>query len=874
VTPLFWLDVTALIISITITTSLMLLAIGSGLERSLNRYFALFALAVVTWAAFSILARLSLWLDRGDPLPLIETATLASALAGPFFVMFVARYLDRFTKWIAWTVGLGLAAMAVIFLFRHQAILDSNLDANDAPVVNYGIWGWVAALLSVLYWVWSLILLWQSRHRVGGLYLAISALILPIGLSVGGALNVRLPVMSVAIALGMGVMVYGLLKQQALNPLRDRIAELEHRLEDRAWELDEAYREVKKAYTEVEGWVDERIIELQQEIAERKRVEAERAELLCTLQHRSTQLQTAAEVSKSASMILDPKALIDQTVRLIQEHFDFYYVGLFLLDESNEYAVLWAGTGEAFDKMLEEGHKLRVDGNSMIGWCTSHGEARVALDVEEEAIRFDNPFLPKTCSEMALPLISRGRCIGALSVQSKEPNAFFEEDVAVLQTMVDQVAIAIENVRLLETERRRGAELEALRQASLHVTSSLELHPVLEAIIEHALRLVSADNTHIFLYDGENLVFGAAMWAGGLQGEPYAMPRPQGLTQTVAHSGEQVVIPDVDVHPMFSDRRWGGGGAGFPLRFGGDVCGVMNIAFEQPHVFTASELNVLELLADQAAIAIHNVHMHQRVLEHADDLAAALAQQEELDRLKREFMQNVSHELRLPLALVRGYAEMLDSGELGELEEEHRHPVSVITRRSRMLGDLVEDITLILGAETRPAEWRPVALDGVARMAVGEFAIKAKGAGLTLRSDIKDVPPVNGSLMYLRRVLDNLLNNAIKFTPEGGTITVRIWQEDEHVKLEVRDTGIGIPADQLECIFERFYQVDGSIRRRYGGVGLGLALVKELVELHSGQVRVESQVDEGSAFIVTLPVSNGEAETAPFPNLSSHGEGG
>jgi signal transduction histidine kinase len=858
VPPLFWLDVTALIISAVIAAALMLMAVGAGLGRSINRFFVIFALAVVAWTAFSMVARWSLWLDTGDPLTSIEMATWASALAGPLFVMFVARYLDRFTKWIAWAAGVGLAATATLPLFRRQTILNIGLDANGTAIVSYGVLGWGAVLLSVVYLAWSLILLWQSRRRVRGPFLAVSALLLLIGFSAGGAVAVHFPAMSVATALGMGFLASGLITQQVFNPLRDQIAELERRLEDRTWELDEAYKEVKKAYVEVEGWVDERIVELQQEIAERKRVEAERAELLHTLQHRSTQLQTAAEVSKSASMILDPKALIDQTVRLIQERFDFYYVGLFLLDESNEYAVLQAGTGEAFDKMLEVGHRLKVNGHSMIGWCTSHREARIALDVGEEAIRFVNPFLPKTCSEMALPLISRGRCIGALSVQSAEPNAFPEEDIAVLQTMADQVAIAIENVRLLEAERRRSAELEALRQASLHVTSSLELQPVLEAIIEHALRLVSADNTHIFLYDNGELVFGAAMWAGGLQREPYAVPRPQGLTYTVAHSGEQVVIPDVDVHPMFGDRRWGGAVAGFPLRVGDDVCGVMNIAFEQPHVFSESELNVLELLADQAAIAIHNAHMHQRVLGHADDLADALAQQEELDRLKREFMQNVSHELRLPLALIRGYAEMLDSGELGELHEEHRHPISVISRRSRMLGDLVEDITLILGAETRPAEWRPIALDDVARTAVAEFAIKAKEAGVTLRSDIADVRPVSGSLMYLRRVLDNLLNNAVKFTPNGGTITVRLWQEDTHVKLEVKDTGIGIPADQLERIFERFYQVDGSIRRRYGGVGLGLALVKELVELHDGQVRVESQVDKGSAFIVTLPVSREE----------------
>jgi signal transduction histidine kinase len=859
VPPLFWLDITALIISAALMASTMSMAVAGGLKRSLNHLFALFALAVVVWATCSVLVRLSLWLGRGVSFSsLIGMAGLTAALAGPFFLAFIARYLDRLTDWIKWAAGLGVVAAAMVPLFRYQAALSINLDANGTAMIDYGAGGWVAALLSVSYLVWSLILLWPGCRQVRELYLAVGVLFLLVG-SFVGVLNVRFPVMSVATMLGVTVLAYGLVKRQAFNPLRGRIAELEHKLEDRTWELDEAYKEVERAYTEVEGWVDERIVELQREIAERKRVEAERAELLRALQHRSTQLQTAAEVSKSASMILDPVTLIGQTVRLIQEHFEFYYVGLFLLDESNEYAVLQAGTGEVFDKMIEAGHKLKVNGPSMVGWCTSHGEARIALDVGEEAIRFNNPLLPETRSEMALPLISRGRCIGALSVQSTEPDAFSEEDVAVLQTMVDQVAIAIENVRLLEAERSRAAELETLRRASLHVTSSLELQPVLEAIIEHALRLVSADNAHIFLYDGEDLTFGAAMWAGGLQREPFAVPRPRGLTYTVARSGERVVISDVDTHSMFKDRRWGGAVAGFPLRVGDDVCGVMNIAFEQPHVFTESELNVLGLLADQAAIAIHNAHMHQQVLEHAEELATALAQQEELDRLKGEFMQNVSHELRLPLALIRGYAEMLDAGELGRLRPEQQHPISVITRRSRMLGELVEDITLILGAETRPAEWEPVSLDEVARTVVKEFSIRVKEAGLTLQSDIADVSAVKGSLMYLRRVLDNLLNNAVKFTPQGGEITVRVWQEDAQVKLEVRDTGIGIPADQLGRVFERFYQVDGSIRRRYGGVGLGLALVKELVELHNGRVEAESQIGEGSAFTVTLPVSEEEA---------------
>ncbi len=205
------------------------------------------------------------------------------------------------------------------------------------------------------------------------------------------------------------------------------------------------------------------------DITERKWAEAERERLLTTLNRRNIQLQTAAKVSKSASTILDPKELMNQAVNLIQEQFNFYYVGLFLVDKAGEYAVLRAGTGEAGRQMLEAGHRLAIGGESMIGWSMANAQARIALDVGKEAVRFDNPCLPDTRSEMALPLISRGQCIGALTVHSTEEAAFSEGDIAVLQTMADHLAIAIENARLYNaaqreiTERKRAEE--ALRKS-------------------------------------------------------------------------------------------------------------------------------------------------------------------------------------------------------------------------------------------------------------------------------------------------------------------------------------------------------------------------------------------------------------------------
>jgi len=178
-------------------------------------------------------------------------------------------------------------------------------------------------------------------------------------------------------------------------------------------------------------------------------------------------LQAAAEVSRATTSIRDLDKLLPQVVDLILERFELYYAGLFLLDEAREFAVLRAGTGAAGEAMLARGHRLRAGGDSMIGLCVSRDQARIALDVGEEAVRFNNPFLPDTHSEMALPLHSHGQVIGALSVQSSETAAFDEADIAVIQTMADQVAAAIDNARLFAETQATLQDMETLQRRYL-----------------------------------------------------------------------------------------------------------------------------------------------------------------------------------------------------------------------------------------------------------------------------------------------------------------------------------------------------------------------------------------------------------------------
>lgn len=201
-----------------------------------------------------------------------------------------------------------------------------------------------------------------------------------------------------------------------------------------------------------------RQMELEQENLRQKAAQLER---------RQVQLRTAAEISQAIGSELDPDTIFEQTVRLLTERFDLYYAGVFVLDQRGQYALLRAGSGEAGRSMLREGHRLIAGGNSMIGQAIDTRQPRIASDVGAEAVRFDNPYLPETRSELALPMISRGRVRGALTIQSTAEDAFDAEDIAILQTIADSLATALENAELFQQSQSTLTEISTLHRQYL-----------------------------------------------------------------------------------------------------------------------------------------------------------------------------------------------------------------------------------------------------------------------------------------------------------------------------------------------------------------------------------------------------------------------
>jgi signal transduction histidine kinase len=453
----------------------------------------------------------------------------------------------------------------------------------------------------------------------------------------------------------------------------------------------------------------------------------------------------------------------------------------------------------------------------------------------------------------------------ALSLGMAVPAA----SIAVL-LLVALIAAALVNSfeRTLIDWSTANRNLDLLNQASQALSSTLDLDKVLITVLDEVRRLLGAVASSVWLIDSETeeLVCRQATEPQGDIVRGWRLPPGEGIAGWVVCTGKSLIVPDLRLderHYKVVDQSTGlttRSIISVPLRVREDVIGVLQVVDEALDRFKPADLELLEPLAATAAIAIENARLYAEEQQRAEALAQALEQQRELDRLKDEFLQNISHELRTPLALIMGYAELLKSGELGALQPDHQKPMVVIVRRVRMLSKMVNDLIAIQTVEAHELSEEIVDLGVLADAMLADFKMAAERAELALAAEITpDMPKVIGDPDQLRRVLDNLLGNALKFTPAGGSLSVRLWPdgngEKKDIVLEVADTGIGIPADKLDRIFDRFYQVDGSSKRQYGGVGLGLALVKEIVEAHDGQVSVESVVGEGSTFRVKLPAA-------------------
>jgi GAF domain-containing protein len=452
-----------------------------------------------------------------------------------------------------------------------------------------------------------------------------------------------------------------------------------------------------------------------------------------------------------------------------------------------------------------------------------------------------------------VPLVTERGTIGLIAVDGLP-----QDDTTrhLLTALADMAAVAINRERLRLETADRLAEVTTLYTLATKIASSLSPETVMDSIVTILKMTLDCRACTIFLLDmaGEYLQLEAGC---GLTSDWKGIARlrvGQGVSGRVIAERRSIYVPDTRQDPEFiffdpNIRSL----LVVPLVIRNKAIGTLSIDDIRPNAFE-DEGRLLTIAATQAAVAIENAKLYESLQRSYLALEGAYEELRQLDQMKSEFVQNISHELRTPLTFIKGYIELLQDGDMGELTSDQAAAVNIVATKADVLSRLVDDILSLQQAGRAQIRFEEFSLADLGHAAVQAARASAAEAGIVLEDQVpRGLSLVRGDKQRLYQVFDNLLGNALKFSNAGDSIIVRMCEEGPFIRAEVKDTGIGIAADQLGRIFERFYQVDGTTTRRYGGTGLGLAIVKQIVESHGGQVGVESEPGKGSLFYFTIP---------------------
>jgi len=588
-------------------------------------------------------------------------------------------------------------------------------------------------------------------------------------------------------------------------------------------------------------------------LADQAALGLERAQLFEELNRRIHHLSTIMRISSIVTSILNLDEILQSVLHAVGEALHVQAGGIILVEGNLLVCRLGIGEAIACPAVLPDAPA------SLIAQVIERKKpARIA---HAEAEPRGEPDIISTCPERSLlcaPMLVKGAAIGCIKlVNRRDGQPFSQDDEELLTSVTSATSAAIENARLYQASERRLAETSLLCDLTQHTTSTLALEQVLNSIVERLRTVISCRAITIFLLDatGEELTIAAASGlkaefrertrikvGEGVSGVVFKEVRPmyvRDVPREAPNLGSDPAIRSLLVVPLIAKSK---------------VIGTLSVDSTQVDAFSEDHERLLTIVAAQAASSIENAQLYEAERQRAEELERAYRELKELDRMKSQFVQNISHELRTPLTFIKGYADLLAEEAMGKLSEQQKRSVDIIAQKTDAITRLVNDIITLQEIETMPIHKDVASLGDILGMVVDTARATASSRGLELRTQ---VPSTRMWIMAdddrLIQVFDNLLGNAIKFTASGGAITVSAQDDGDYWRVSVQDTGIGIPTDKLDKIFERFYQVDGSTTRRFGGTGLGLAIAKEIVLNHDGKIWAESSVGQGSTFHVALP---------------------
>ncbi|MCP2730870.1 response regulator [Limnofasciculus baicalensis] len=506
-------------------------------------------------------------------------------------------------------------------------------------------------------------------------------------------------------------------------------------------------------------------------------------------------------------------------------------------------------------------------------------------DIQERVIAYQKANIRST---LVVPLISQQELVAVMALhQCGEPHIWENDEIELVVMVADQAALALSQARAYERIQALATQQTLINTITTAIRSTLDPKEIFTAITQKLAQALKVDGCVLSLwseedefvqcvglYDGKSAqVFDteAVGFSEGRGDRDSHSPvtfnpspptssfsqLPQSMVPIVSNpvlrqlvdTQQPVIFNDMSGYPEINEfdlglREKARALLLVPLLVDGKIIGSISLRqTNKPRQWLSSEIDLAQSVASQAAIAVQQSRLYQKTRQQAERLI-------ELDRQKTEFFQNVSHEFRTPLTLTIGPLESVVNQKQGLSYEQS----AIALRNSRRLLRLVNQLLDLqrLDAKRMQPSFRPCNFGEFVTQIVEIFRPYCDRKRIGLSTQVIPCYPVYLDLEKFDKVLYNLLSNAMKFTNAGGTITVMVEPAGDHVRLQVIDTGIGIRKEQIPHLFERFRQAEGSVNRSYEGSGLGLALVKELVGIHGGQISVDSEPNQGTTFTIWL----------------------
>jgi signal transduction histidine kinase/FixJ family two-component response regulator len=418
-----------------------------------------------------------------------------------------------------------------------------------------------------------------------------------------------------------------------------------------------------------------------------------------------------------------------------------------------------------------------------------------------------------------------------------------------------EAEVRCERRRADEQAKRNMEGIKALHEIDLAITSSLDLRSVLDVLLEKIDLFLPYTVAAVRLVNRTTGALDAAA-CRNIKEEEWEEEscRATELDMLILDQKAPVMVRNAQndprsLSPEFLRKHGLVSFLGVPLIAKGEVLGILTFFTRTQHEFTKEEIDFLSALAGQAAIAIHNAWLYEEIKRQVVEL-------EKSNKIKDEFLSVISHELRTPLNVAMGYTSVVKDGLFGEINSKQKKALENALRHSDDLLEMINTILIVRNLETDMGdpESEEVRLQELLDELKTEYSVPP-GKAISLIWDYPcDLPAVKTNRAKLKHILRSLMDNAIKFTENGHVaLATRNILQANAVEFRISDTGIGIPAEKLPFIFERFRQLDSSKTRKYPGMGLGLFIVKKFSELLGGVVTVESELEKGSTFTITLP---------------------